>query len=510
MTIVTVSTTLALLATTAVGAEPSAALGTLLGPAAAAGAPALLGRALDTFLGAETAYQEGRYAAALADLEALWADVPPAADPWQQTLPVIAALTRSPGLNIGRPPCYYALRMLTDCARWRVAAGSAVTHQSAPQRAVLTVVLVGQSTGLEPRTRPEAEAGGGVPVEHRLAAALLADRYRVLEQSLWLFREYLLASTAGRLGVETRVVHLPAATVRVACRLQPHRHAGLAEDAAAVIARLVPAADRASTDWWWLIYPSHVPEQHPDFARTEFITGGMGGGPDGASPLFIIDDRWLLRKPPHIGFGPYTDVERRAYLPQWLQHEFFHHLFRIYPEFGLEDQSHQWFDRRTWPADFVGRFEPDYYYEALHKRLLTPQAAPPLHIALRYALPPADLYAQVPLQTLVGSYRHRPTQNDWHRGSLSIDARDAAGQPTVLRWRNAAGRSWRLFAGAEPGLLTTAEDNPYYASNPDTGRTVRIVLARDPDGAYLPQAAGFLFQGGLYQLEPPPAAPAAP
>jgi hypothetical protein len=57
----------------------------------------------------------------------------------------------------------------------------------------------------------------------------------------------------------------------------------------------------------------------------------MGTGAEGFSPFFIIDDRWIVRKPPHIGTGEYSDVERSVYLPQWFQHEFFHHLFRTYP-----------------------------------------------------------------------------------------------------------------------------------------------------------------------------------
>jgi uncharacterized protein (TIGR02246 family) len=148
---------------------------------------------------------------------------------------------------------------------------------------------------------------------------------------------------------------------------------------------------RASTDWWWIIYPSHFPDQEPDFAGQELITGGMSVGPDGRSPAFVIDDLWLVRVPPHLGKGEYTQAERRAFLPQWLQHEFFHHLYRTYPDLKLESQSHQWFNRNLWPADFDGVFEADYYAESIGKRLRG--ASPPLHIALRYAPPQKDLLA---------------------------------------------------------------------------------------------------------------------
>jgi len=301
--------------------------------------------------------------------------------------------------------------------------------------------------------------------------------------------------------VQTQVLHLPETAASVQCSMTPHRMAGMSESAAEVIARAVPRATLAGTDWWWFVYPSHVPEQHPDFERTEFITGGMGKGPDGASPCFIIDDRWLTRKPPHIGQGPYSDVERRAYLPQWVQHEFMHHLFSMYPAFGLEKASHQWFDRQTWPDDFEGRFEPDYYAEAMHKRLRTWQAEPPLHVALRYQPPAPALVAQIEVEALVGSYRHEPVQNDWHVGEITVETRDPDGHPTVLRWTNQAGASWRLFPDPSALGLRTGEENPYYAENPAGGRVFRTILRRDEQGDYLPEAAGFQFQGGFYALQ---------
>ena len=36
----------------------------------------------------------------------------------------------------------------------------------------------------------------------------------------------------------------------------------------------------------------------------------------------------------------------------------------MYSEFGLEKTGHQLFDRTTWPADFQGVLEPDYFAEA--------------------------------------------------------------------------------------------------------------------------------------------------
>jgi hypothetical protein len=224
----------------------------------------------------------------------------------------------------------------------------------------------------------------------------------------------------------------------------------------------------------------------------------MGSGPDG-SPCFIGDDRWLVRKPPHLGVGLYSDEERRAYLPQWLQHEFYHHLFRIYPEFKLEEKSHQWFDRKTWPSDFEGRFEADYYHEALHKRLQT--ASPPLCVKLRYAPPPKELYRGISVASLCGDYRHQPVQNNWHEGTIQPDGQPGPDGKPVLRWTNKAGVSWRLFPDIENGVLKTGPENPYYEKNPTSGRAFRIILRRNADGEYLPEVSGFQFQGGFYARE---------
>lgn len=448
-------------------------------------------RALDVFLTAEELYENGEHGRALEALEELWTRYPPGSEGWARCNRRIA------GINIGSPPCYYALRMLTDCARWRLRSAT----QAVRRTALLRVVLVGRSKGIQPTSWAELEENAGREAEHFLHPTLLEDDHRVIHQSLRLFRAYVLAMTEGRLGVRTEVLHLGDLCVPVHAVAAPHRVAGLGRGAMDQIWAATPAEVRTSTDWWWVLYPSHVPEQYPDFERTEFITGGMGRGPDGASPCFIIDDLWLVRKPPHLGQGPYTDEERRAYLPQWLQHEFFHHLFACYPQFSLEDKGHQWFDRGTWPQDFEGRFEADYFHEALHKRL-QPLADLPLHVKLLYAPPAKELFRAVAVESLYGAYRHQPVQNDWHVGTIQPDANaDPEGQP-VLRWTNQAGVSWRLFPDLENGVLRTGPENPYYESNPTTGRVFRIVLRRDANGDYLAEVAGFQFQHGFYAQEP--------
>lgn len=470
--------------------SPSPAETFLRSQAAAAPSP-LYRDALDTFLAVEALYWRGDYSAARARLDAFWQTHPPGTDEWAAAYRQAWEMQRSSGINIGAPPCYYALRMLTECLRWRL---SDAAQQKPLNTATLTVVLVESAAGLEPASRAELERREGKMVTRAIEPLLLKDRSRVIHDSLRLFREYITAATDGRLAVRTRIQRLTGLQVPVKVSGGPPLFATLGDGAWERIWAAVPESVQRETDWWWVLYPSCIPEQYPDFARAEFITGGMGTGPDGVSPCFIIDDRWLTRKPPHLGKGPYSEIERRAYLPQWLQHEFMHHLFRIYPGFGLEQKDHQWFDRRTWPPDFEGRIEPDYYAEAMSKRL-QPMGEPPLHIALKYTPPPRRLFAGLRPADLEGTYRHEPVQNDWHIGTLRLET--VEGKPG-MRWTNKAGATWTLRLDLANGLLRTGPDCPYYDAGRPDAAPFRILLRRDEEGRWLPRVLGFSFNGGVY------------
>lgn len=435
--------------------------------------------ALETFLEAEALTLRGEYARAERVLTALWKRYPVGSEAWAQ-LP-----NRLEGVFLGTPPCYYALRMLTDITRWRIEGGERRRPKSAPEQHLrLTVVLIGEGEGLEPADSGQLARGEGRPVVRKLDPRLLEDDHALVHESLALFREYVALLTGGRLGLEVDVRVLEELRVPLDAGVRDGRqHAGLA-DPEPVFASLPPEVLLAS-DWWWVLHPSHVPRSAA-FAGQEFITGGMGTGPNGSQPLFLIDDLWLVRKPPHLGEGDYTSVERRAYLPQWLQHELFHHLFGLYPRFGLEAESHQWFDRLTWPADFVGRFEPDYYHEALFRRLLN--AEPPLHVTLRHVFAGLGL-ERLQARELVGSYVREPVENAWHRGELRLDA---GGK---LRWRNGADVEWSLEPDLASGRLLTGPDCPYHRP----GRPSPFVLlpAWNARGR-VTGIAGFRFEGGVY------------
>lgn len=445
--------------------------------------PTMFREALATFIEVEQYYGRTNYSKASEALTRFWQKYPPATEVWRNAYGPHAQMNDTTGINVGTPSCYYALRMYDECLRWRLANPD---PQPATNTATLSIVLVGASEGLQPGSKADLENGTGLVVRNTLDKRLTGSLDRVIHESVELFGEYTLAASQGKLAMKTRVVSLPNLTVPVHVK---DRHAGMMGEAFGMIWKAVPQEVKDSTDWWWVIYPSHVPEQHDDFARTEFITGGMGGGPDGGSPCFISDDRWLVRKPPHIGLGPYTSTERRAYLPQWLQHEMAHHWFRTWPEFKLEEEGHQWFDRSTWPADFKGFIEPDYYASALNLRI-QPMADPPMHIALTYAPPDPSLFRTIKADDILGAYAHQPKQNAWHEGEITF--RDGS-----YHWTNEAGRSWKLAPDLKRGVLRTGPDCPYASGAPE-GPPFRLQLARDAEGRYTSKLIGFRFQSGLY------------
>jgi len=88
--------------------------------------------------------------------------------------------------------------------------------------------------------------------------------------------------------------------------------------------------------------------------------------------------------------------------------------------------------------------------------------------------------------------------NGWLEGVIDWNATPGIDSTKVLRWTNAAGRSWRLIPGLENGILRTGPENPYYDRNPAQGRVFHVVFRRDANGSYLPEVSGFDFDGNFY------------
>ena len=438
--------------------------------------------AVTTFINAESLYFQCDYRGANDILAPFWQRHPRGEAEWTPS----ASPAAPGGTNVGNPRVYHALGMLTEAVKHRLTS----IQTPEPSKVVMTVVLVGCSKGLQARSQAELDEGTGIEIENSLDPGLRnGAEERVLESSIRLFREYMRAITEGRLDVQPRVVELLDVCLPAATAAGTPPTARIASFDAMWAA--IPEPIKATTDYWWAIYPSHIPE-HAAFRETEFSdSSGMRTPPDSRAPVFISEDKWLLRKRTPHGDGALSDLERRISLPQWLQHELFHHLFREYPSLGLETTAHRWFDRTTWPADFVGVSEPDYFHEAFHKRLAA--ARPPLHVKLRYA--PAAMgtyFRQLTNESVVGSYQRRPVQNGWHSGRIESTE-------SGLVWRNDAGIVWRLVPDLARGKLLNGPDNPYFEQL--SAKAFTLALRSDPEGNPLPAVRAFQFLGEEYELQ---------
>jgi len=448
-------------------------------------------QALATFLDARKLFRAKEYRKCLTLLEALWAEHPIGSDDWHQANMVL------PPVNLGGPHCYTSLLILTDACKWRLDPASADAH---PHNLVFGILLFGHSRGPYPRTKAELAAGTGPIVTHNLQPEILANDHKLVRDSLWLFEEYIEAITRGGLKLDLEFIDLPNVTVPVG--MVTTGPAPVAAPPWSAWPPLWPEVMKHTTrqpEWWWTIYPSNVPDEYPDFAKSEFISGGNAFAPDGKSLRLEIDDKWLIRRPPHLGKGAMTPIEIDTYLPMWLQHEFFHHVFGKYPGLELEKIGHQWHHKENWPKDFVGVFEPDYFYEAVHKRLLTGNVQP-LALRLRYDHPSPAVIRQLNVQSLLGRYSVKPPQNPWHTGELTLIGKDEDGLP-LLQWTNSAHVSWLLSLRWDSLSLLTGRDSPY-ASNPDpSARAFSLELARDANGNFVPKIASFSFLNASYEKQ---------
>ena len=428
-------------------------------------------KAITTFIGAEDAIAAGDYSTAQNLINSLFATYPKGNNIWWNVF------NDPNGANLGTPHAYYGVRMLEDIVNYQL--NPAVNPKV--KTAHMKVVLVGCSEGIQPGTDAELQNGAGSFVTHALDTSLRKDNYCMVEQSLDLFLKYITAITNGALQVNVEYIELPDLCMDVnVSSSQPYVASGS-------IGPIWDALDdtiKAETDWFWMLYPSHVPE-FPDFDDNSFITGGMGSDSKGG-PVFIIDDKWLVRKPAHLGSGVYNDMERRIYLPQWLQHEFYHHLYRIYPEFSLEVNGHDWFNPAFWPDDFNGQFEADFYAESLHKRLQTACVPLSRKLITRIEAEQLDLSSTLVKAELLGAYSLDNIGNPWHEGEIIL-------QNGAYFWRNSANVQWQVFPTLAEGILETGPDCPY------PGQNFKLELYRTPDGVLIPGTIGLIFQGELYR-----------
>ena len=163
-----------------------------------------------------------------------------------------------------------------------------------------------------------------------------------------------------------------------------------------------------ATDWWWTSSLPRPRSPH-EFQYLPFIAEAWVA--DRARRY--LGQRGSPASPVSVGTVP---EERQTYLPQWLQHEIFHHFYNVWSGFGLEDQSHQWFDRGTWPADFVGTFEPTTTSRCSSDCRMRPS---PPSWGLRNAVTEVS-FEDLEIEDVLGDYERLPVQNPWHRGEIRL------------------------------------------------------------------------------------------
>ena len=221
------------------------------------------------------------------------------------------------GLNTDQPVAYAGLRMLEQI----------VAKPFPPTRGYLNMtVVIAPYAEVHRPTLPDHEIE---KVKININPQLFENNYERLYLSTELFRNWVQSITNG-LEIKLNFHILDQGTTVT------HRDDGKIVNSYPKIGAMieaVPMEITSKTDMWWVIAPSGVPGDGSGFNR-HFITGGMTK--QLGMPTFISDDAWFIRKPEHLGKGPYSYLELKVYQPHWFQHEFMHHLYGKWPEMGLE------------------------------------------------------------------------------------------------------------------------------------------------------------------------------
>ncbi len=359
------------------------------------------------------------------------------------------------GLHNGDPIAYYGLRMINKITQEFPLDETGVLQ--------LTAVIVECSQV----TRPTNTSYDLETVNLNVDDRLLANDYQALRDATYLFKEWIKAITQG-LSVELKIHRQEECTTTSFNRNEAADYITSYPNTGEIISR-VPNEIAEATNIWLVISPSGV--QGDGAGYPYWITGGMGLTPKG-TPLIIGDDLWFVRKPVHLGNGEWTPVERRVYHPQWFQHEFMHHIYRTWPEYQLEINGHDWFDRSFWPTDFEGRWEPDFYWESIEKRLMG--ANPSLGEGFDITDWVIGDINEIGFDALLGNYERQPIENPWHEVEV-VKIEDS------YYWTNAAGQQWSLYE-AEGKLMTNSAygTQEILIRSLDTGEIVALYFNGEP------------------------------
>ncbi len=299
---------------------------------------------MERFLLAEEALYNGLVEESRDIVNGIWDDYPIASDAWTM------GFSSPKDVNLDSPNVYGSVRMLHRILEYLETA----PPNHIPERVLThTMIEVDCLTGTMPRTADEIEQGTGETATRSFSTSLERHHYYRAHR---LFGRYIEAITEGALGYEIKFIRqddgkCAPAEVKKGWSGPLNWYEPLTV--------LSPEVEE-ETDLYTVLFPDFRPTHLLAELDYGFTTGGMGSHQ--GRPVFICTDAALTSQ------HAVHDTHLRAYNPHWLHHEYSHHLHSIYPEYKLEETAHSYFDRGTWPADFEGRWQWDYYDEAYLKR----------------------------------------------------------------------------------------------------------------------------------------------
>jgi len=242
----------------------------------------------ETFLKSLQYYEEGEFNLAKSVIDELWQTYPIGDSKWG------SLKNRIPGENVGNPPYYAAIRVIDDIVTWKI------SNKLKPSEDEITlkVVLIGNSEGVQPNSWLEFEGLTGEKVKKKLHPQILENDNHIVRESLNIFVEYLHMISKGKLRVKLEFLHLPDLTAKFS--LEGHKiwngqRIKYSLENWSEIRKSIPHKDELTTDLWWYIYPTLIPESNSTFENPQFVQAGITYGKN-KEPIFLEDDISLINK----------------------------------------------------------------------------------------------------------------------------------------------------------------------------------------------------------------------
>lgn len=123
------------------------------------------------------------------------------------------------------------------------------------------------------------------------------------------------------------------------------------------------------------------------------------------------------------------------------------------------------------------------------------QGNPNVDLRRRTAAPLPNPPARLTAAAIPGRYVRDNPDNDYHEGRIEMVGNDE----TKFRWTNKANVTWLLTLDAGKLEFSTGPDNPYFNSDPNTHRIVKLTQRKNPDGTLRAEVEGFTFGGEFYR-----------